>query len=61
MLEYLSSLPGAAAIAIRIPGVNHEFSTVAGVYEDVVDIILNIKELAVKTTNTNSCIYSTNI
>lgn len=49
----LSSLPGAAAIAIRIPGVNHEFSTVAGVYEDVVDIILNIKNLAVKTTNTN--------
>ena len=49
----LSSLPGAAPIAIRIPGVNHEFSTVAGVYEDVVDIILNIKNLAVKTTNTN--------
>ena len=49
----LSALPGAAAIAIRIPGVNHEFSTVAGVYEDVVDIILNIKNLAVKTTNTN--------
>ena len=48
----LSALPGAAAIAIRIPGVAHEFSTVAGVYEDVVDIILNIKNLAVRTTNT---------
>lgn len=48
----LSSLPGAAAIAIRIPGVAHEFSTVPGVYEDVVDIILNIKNLAVRTTNT---------
>ena len=41
----LSSLPGAAGIAIRIPGVLHEFSTVPGVYEDVVDIVLNIKGL----------------
>ena len=49
----LASLPGAAPIAIRIPGVAHEFSTVAGVYEDVVDIVLNIKNLAVKTTNTD--------
>ena len=49
----LSALPGAAPIAIRIPGVAHEFSTVPGVYEDVVDIILNIKNLAVKTTSTD--------
>lgn len=47
----LSSLPGAAGIAIRIPGVLHEFSTVPGVYEDVVDIVLNIKGLAVKVVN----------
>ena len=47
----LSSLPGAAGIAIRIPGVLHEFSTVPGVYEDVVDIVLNIKGLAVKVSN----------
>ncbi len=47
----LSSLPGAAGIGIRIPGVLHEFSTVPGVYEDVVDIILNIKGLAVKVSN----------
>lgn len=47
----LSALPGAAPIAIRIPGVLHEFSTVPGVYEDVVDIVLNIKELAVKVSN----------
>lgn len=45
----LSSLPGAAPIAIRISGVMHEFSTVPGVVEDVVDIILNLKYLAVKT------------
>lgn len=49
----LSALPGAAAIAIRIPGVLHEFSTVPGVYEDVVDIVLNIKNLAVKVSNTD--------
>lgn len=45
----LSSLPGAAPIALRITGVMHEFSTVPGVVEDVVDIILNLKYLAVKT------------
>ena len=49
----LSSLPGAAPIAIRINGVMHEFSTIPGVTEDVVDIILNLKYLAVKTDNTN--------
>lgn len=49
----LSALPGAAPIAIRINGVMHEFSTVQGVCEDVVDIILNLKYLAVKTDNTD--------
>ena len=49
----LSSLPGAAPIAIRIPGVLHEFSTVPGVYEDVVDIILNIKNIALKVSSTD--------
>ena len=47
----LGALPGAAPIAIRINGVAHEFSTVPGVSEDVVDIVLNIKSLAVKATN----------
>lgn len=44
----LSSLPGAAANSIKIDGVLHEFSTVKGVKEDVAQLILNIKELAVK-------------
>ncbi len=44
----LSALPGSAPIAVRIAGVSHEFSTVRGVTEDVVDIILNLKTLAVK-------------
>jgi DNA-directed RNA polymerase subunit alpha len=44
----LSSLPGAAATAVKIDGVLHEFSTIPGVKEDVTDIILNIKELCFK-------------
>ncbi|MEG2934938.1 MAG: DNA-directed RNA polymerase subunit alpha [Clostridium sp.] len=44
----LSSLPGAAANSIKIDGVLHEFSTVKGVKEDVSELILNVKELAIK-------------
>lgn len=44
----LSALPGSAVIAFRIAGVAHEFSTIRGVTEDVVDIVLNLKGLAVK-------------
>lgn len=44
----LSSLPGAAATSIKIEGIQHEFSTVPGVKEDVTEIILNIKKLALK-------------
>ena len=44
----LSALPGSAPIAFRIAGVAHEFSTIRGVAEDVVDIVLNLKGLAVK-------------
>jgi len=45
----LSNLPGAAVVAIRIEGVNNEFSTVKGVVEDVTDIVLNLKGLIVRT------------
>jgi len=41
----LSSLQGAAVVSVRIEGVQHEFSTIDGVVEDVVDIILNIKQI----------------
>ena len=44
----LSSLQGAAVTAVQIDGVLHEFSSIAGVREDVTDIILNIKEIAVR-------------
>jgi len=45
----LSSIPGAAVTSIRIDGVLHEFSTVAGVKEDVTEIILNLKSLVVSS------------
>ncbi|MBB4000393.1 DNA-directed RNA polymerase subunit alpha [Aureimonas pseudogalii] len=43
----LSSLQGAAVTAVQIDGVLHEFSSIAGVREDVTDIVLNIKEIAI--------------
>lgn len=46
----LSALPGAAPVGIRIDGIPHEFSTVAGVVEDVPEIILNLKNIAIKTS-----------
>ena len=44
----LSSLRGAAVTAVQIDGVLHEFSSIPGVREDVTDIVLNIKEIAIK-------------
>jgi DNA-directed RNA polymerase subunit alpha len=44
----LSRIPGAAVTSIQIEGVQHEFSTIEGVVEDVVDIILNIKQIVVR-------------
>lgn len=45
----LSNLPGAAVTAIRIAGVNHEFATIPGVREDVLEIMLNMKEVIFKS------------
>lgn len=44
----LSSLPGAAIVNIKIDGVEHEFSTIEGVYEDVMGIVLNLKKVIFK-------------
>lgn len=44
----LSSLPGSAALNVKIEGVRHEFSTIPGVVEDVTEIILNIKNVGFK-------------
>lgn len=46
----LSSLQGAAATSIRVEGVQHEFSTIEGVREDVTDIVLNVKGLVFRDT-----------
>jgi len=47
----LSSLPGSAVSQIKIDGVVHEFSVIPGVKEDVTEIIMNIKSLAIKNTS----------
>lgn len=46
----LSSLPGVAVTSVKIDGILHEFSTIPGVKEDVTEIILNLKKLAVRLT-----------
>lgn len=45
----LSNLEGAAVTAVRIAGVNHEFATIEGVREDVLEILLNMKEIVLKS------------
>ena len=44
----LSTLQGAAIVAVRFDDVRHEFSTISGVLEDVTDIVLNLKEIRLK-------------
>lgn len=50
----LSSLPGVAVTSIKIDGILHEFSTIPGVKEDVTEIILNLKKLAIKLNGENT-------
>ena len=50
----LSSIQGAAVTAIQIDGVLHEFSSIKGVREDVTDIVLNVKNLAIKSSSASS-------
>ncbi len=44
----LSSIPGAAVVAVKIEGVLHEFSTIPGIMEDVTEIVLNLKQLRIR-------------
>ena len=46
----LSSMPGAAVTDVAIDGISHEYSTIEGVREDVIDILLNLKDLSVRLT-----------
>ena len=50
----LSSLPGVAVTSVKIVGILHEFSTIPGVKEDVTEIILNLKKLAIKLNGENT-------
>nr|YP_010196832.1 RNA polymerase subunit alpha [Gracilaria cliftonii]UAD84636.1 RNA polymerase subunit alpha [Gracilaria cliftonii] len=50
----LSDLQGAAIVAVRIAGINHEFSTITGVREDVLEILLNLKEVVLKSYSNSS-------
>ena len=57
----LSSLPGAAVTSIKVEGVLHEFSTIPGVKEDLVEIILNLKDLAIKMDRDEPKIITVNV
>lgn len=48
----LASLPGAAIVSVKIDGVSHEFSTINGIKEDVISILLNLKKIRIKKTGT---------
>ena len=50
----LSSLPGAAIVNAKIDGVEHEFSTIEGVYEDVMGIVLNLKKVIIQAVSNES-------
>jgi len=49
----LSSMPGSAVVNVEIDGVLHEYSTIEGVQEDVIDILLNLKKVAMRMHNRN--------
>ena len=56
----LSSLQGAAITAMKIPGVVHEFSSKSGVKEDVIDLILNVKNIAIRMHSSDKRIIRLN-
>jgi len=56
----LSSMPGAAIINAEISGVLHEYSTIEGVQEDVIDVLLNLKKVALKLHNRNEATLTLN-
>src|ERR1700722_603486 len=56
----LSSMPGCAITEVEIDGVLHEYSTIEGIQEDVIDILLNLKGIAVKLNNRTEAILKLN-
>ena len=53
----LSSMPGSAIVEAEIEGVLHEYTSIEGVQEDVVDILLNLKQVAVRMNARDSAIF----
>src|SRR5512135_3038157 len=56
----LSSMPGAAPTEVKIAGVLHEYATIDGVQEDVVDILLNLKGVVLRLHNAKEVVLSIN-
>jgi DNA-directed RNA polymerase subunit alpha len=56
----LSSIPGCAVTSLNIAGVDHEYSSIDGVREDVLDILLNLKNLAVRLNESSTAVLSIN-
>lgn len=56
----LSTIPGIAVIGVRIAGINHEFSSIPGVKEDILEILLNLKQLVFKGNCTEAIIIRLN-
>ncbi len=57
----LTSLPGAAVTQIKIEGANHQFATLEGVKEDIVEIILNLKKIRIKKHSNNPEVATINV
>lgn len=57
----MSSIPGAAVVSVKIDGVLHEYSTIKGVQEDVIDILLNLKELPVRLNDRDEVALKINV
>src|SRR5476651_1948872 len=56
----LSSMPGAAIVEVKIDGVLHEYGAIPGVQEDVVEILLNLKNVAIRMHNRQEVILTLN-
>ena len=54
----LSSMPGAAVVEVEIEGVLHEYTSIEGVQEDVVEILLNLKSIAIRMHSRNEALLS---
>lgn len=57
----LSSLPGTAITKVRIDGVDHQFTTLEGMTEDVVELILNLKQIRIKADSTESAVLKLDV